>query len=131
MSPDEFRAQAHQVVDWMADYLQNIRDYPVLANVEPGSTVDKLPAHGPETGEPMSAILDDFQKLIVPGITHWTHPRFFAYFSISASGPGILGDMLASVMNVQHMLWKASPSATELEQVTMNWLREWLALPDE
>jgi aromatic-L-amino-acid decarboxylase len=131
MSPEEFRAQAHQVVDWMADYLRDLRDYPVLANVVPGSTVDKLPAHGPEQGEPMAAILDDFQKLIVPGITHWNHPRFFAYFSITASGPGILGDMLASVLNVQHMLWKSSPAATELEQVTLGWLRQWLGLPEE
>jgi aromatic-L-amino-acid/L-tryptophan decarboxylase len=90
-----------------------------------------LPAQGPERGEPMSAILDDFKKLIVPGVTHWNHPRFFAYFSITASGPGILGEMLASVMNVQHMLWKAGPAATELEQTTLNWLRQWLALPEE
>ena len=131
MSPEEFRAAAHQVVDWMADYLRDIREYPVLATPEPGALIDQLPAHGPETGEPISAILDDFQKLIVPGLTHWNHPRFFAYFSITASGPGILGDMLSSVLNVQHMLWKASPAATELEQTTLGWLREWLQLPPE
>ncbi len=131
MSPEEFRAAAHQVVDWMADYLRDVREYPVLANPEPGALIDRLPAHGPETGEPMAAILDDFQKLIVPGLTHWNHPRFFAFFSITASGPGILGEMLSSVLNVQHMLWKASPAATELEQVTLGWLREWLKLPPE
>lgn len=131
MSPEEFRSAAHQVVDWMADYLRDIREYPVLANPEPGALIDQLPARGPEKGEPMAAILDDFQKMIVPGITHWNHPRFFAFFSISASGPGILGEMLASAMNVQHMVWKASPAATELEQVTLGWLREWLKLPDD
>jgi aromatic-L-amino-acid/L-tryptophan decarboxylase len=131
MSPDEFRAAAHQVVDWMADYLRDVREYPVLAHPEPGALIDRLPKHGPETGVPMATILDDFQKLIVPGLTHWNHPRFFAYFSITASGPGILGEMLAATMNVQHMLWKAGPAATELEQVTLGWLREWLKLPPE
>ena len=104
MSPEEFRAAAHQVVDWMADYLRDIRQYPVFPDVEPGALVDRLPAAGPEHGEPMSAILEDFKKLIVPGITHWNHPRFHAYFSTSASGPGILGEMLAATLNVQHML---------------------------
>jgi aromatic-L-amino-acid/L-tryptophan decarboxylase len=131
MSPEEFRASAHEVVDWMADYLRDLREYPVLPDVKPGDLIDQLPSHGPEQGEPMAAILDDFKKLIVPGVTHWNHPRFFGYFSITASGPGILGEMLASVMNVQHMLWKAGPSATELEQVTLGWLRQWLGLPDD
>jgi aromatic-L-amino-acid decarboxylase len=131
MSPEEFRANAHQVVDWMADYMRDLRDYPVMANVEPDALVDQLPQQGPLDGEPMAAILDDFKKLIVPGITHWNHPRFFGYFSITASGPGILGDMLASAMNVQHMLWKSGPAATELEQVTLGWLRQWLSLPEE
>src|SRR3984957_16076427 len=97
MSPDEFRAAGHQVVDWMADYLRDVREYPVLAQPQPGALIDRLPPHGPETGAPMGEILDDFQKLIVPGLTHWNHPRFFGYFSITASGPGILGEMLAAV----------------------------------
>jgi len=131
MSPEEFRASAHQVVDWIADYLRDIRDYPVLPNVQPGSLIDALPPAGPEHGEAMETIFEDFKKLIVPGITHWNHPRFFAYFSISASGPGILGEMLAAALNVNHMLWKSSPSATELEQVTLGWFRQWLGLSDE
>ena len=131
MSPDEFRAAAHQAVDWIADYLRDIRDFPVLPDVQPGDLIDRLPAAGPEQGESMDAILADFRKLIVPGITHWNHPRFFAYFSISASGPGILGEMLAAALNVNHMLWKTSPAATELEQVTLGWLRQWLGLPDD
>ena len=131
MSPEEFRAAGHEVVDWIADYLRDIRDLPVLPDVQPGALVDALPAAGPEKGESMDAILADFRNLIVPGITHWNHPRFFAYFSISASGPGILGEMLAAALNVNHMLWKTSPAATELEQVTLGWLRQWLGLPDD
>ena len=130
MSPDEFRAVAHQAVDWMADYLRDVRDYPVLPNVQPGELIDRLPAAGPEQGVPMETILEDFRKLIVPGITHWNHPRFFAYFSISASGPGILGEMLAAALDVNQMLWKSSPAATELEQVTLGWLRQWMGLPE-
>jgi aromatic-L-amino-acid decarboxylase len=131
MSPEEFRAAAHETVDWIADYLRDIRDLPVLPGVQPGELMDRLPAAGPEQGESMDAILADFRNLIVPGITHWNHPRFFAYFSISASGPGILGEMLAAALNVNHMLWKTSPAATELEQVTLGWLRQWIGLPDD
>jgi aromatic-L-amino-acid decarboxylase len=131
MSPDEFRAAAHQAVDWIADYLRDIRDLPVLPDVQPGDLIDRLPKAGPEQGESMDAIFADFKNLIVPGITHWNHPRFFGYFSISASGPGILGEMLAAALNVNHMLWKTSPAATELEQVTLGWLRQWLGLPDD
>src|ERR1700756_4901601 len=125
MSPEEFRTEAHKVVDWMADYLRDVRQYPVLPQVEPGALIDQLPPRGPEQGEAMDAILADFEKLVLPGITHWNHPRFHSYFSISASGPGILGEMLAATLNVQHMLWKASPAATELEQITLGWLRKW------
>jgi aromatic-L-amino-acid decarboxylase len=131
MSPEQFRAEAHKLVDWMADYLRDIRTYPVLAQVEPGATIDQLPKCGPESGEPMDSILRDFERIILPGITHWNHPRFHSYFSISASGPGILGEMLAATLNVQHMLWKASPAATELEQVTLSWLRQWWGLADD
>ena len=131
MSPEEFRAAAHRTVDWIADYLRDIRDYPVLAAVKPGALIDQLPKSGPEHGESIETILDDFRKLIVPGVTHWNHPRFFGYFSISASGPGILGEMLASALNVNHMLWKTGPSATELEQVSLGWLRQWMGLPEE
>ena len=130
MSPEEFRAAGHEVVDWIADYLRDIRDLPVLPDVQPGAVTDRLPSTGPEHGESMDTILADFRRLIVPGITHWNHPRFFGYFSISASGPGILGEMLAAALNVNHMLWKTSPAATELEQVTLGWLRQWLGLPD-
>ena len=98
------------------------------ARMAPGDLADQLPASAPEHGESMDAILDDFRDLIVPALTHWNHPRFFAYFSISASGPGILAEMLSAALNVNGMLWKSSPAATELEQVTLGWLRQWLGL---
>jgi aromatic-L-amino-acid decarboxylase len=131
MSPEEFRAAAHQTVDWMADYLRDAGQLPVTPDMQPGALIDRLPSSAPEQGETMDAILRDFRDLIVPGITHWNHPRFLAYFAISASGPGILGEMLAATLNVNHMLWKTSPAATELEQVTLGWLRQWLGLPDD
>jgi aromatic-L-amino-acid/L-tryptophan decarboxylase len=131
MSPEEFRRSGHQVVDWIADYLAGVGEYPVLPKVQPGQVAASLPAHAPEHGEPMEQVFEDFRNLIVPGMTHWNHPRFFAYFAISASGPGILGEMLTAALNVNGMLWRTSPAATELEQVTLGWLREWLGLPPE
>lgn len=130
MSPEEFRRAGHQAVDWIADYLRDIRQYPILPKVEPGELTDHLPGSGPEQGEPVERILEDFRNLIVPATTHWNHPRFFSYFSISASGPGILGEMLAAAMNTNGILWKTSPALVELEQVTLGWLRQWLGLPD-
>lgn len=130
MPPDEFREQAHQVVDWIADYLRDIRDYPVTARVNPGDLSAQLPSSGPEQGEPMEKILADFNQQIIPAVTHWNHPRFHGYFSVSASGPGILGEMLMTALNINGMLWKSCPAATELEQVTLDWLRQWIGLPD-
>jgi aromatic-L-amino-acid decarboxylase len=129
MPPNEFRAYGHQVVDWIADYLEDVEHYPVFAHSTPGATRAQLPAAPPETGESFDAILADFERVIVPGITHWNHPGFFAYFAISGSGPGILGELLAAALNVNAMLWRTSPSATELEEVTLEWLRQLLGLP--
>src|ERR1051326_5576684 len=129
MSPEEFRAAAHQAVDWVADYLRDARDYPVLPRIKPGELMDRLPRSGPEQGEPIEAILRDFRELIVPATTHWNHPRFLAYFANSGSGPGILGELLCAALNSNHMLWKTGPAAAELEQVALDWLREWLGLP--
>jgi aromatic-L-amino-acid decarboxylase len=131
VSPEEFRKSGHEVVDWIADYLRDVGTLPVSPDVRPGALIDALPASAPEIGEPMNAILKDFRELIVPGLTHWNHPRFLAYFSISASGPGILGEMLAAGLNVNQLLWKTAPAATELEQVTLGWLRQWIGLPEE
>src|SRR5438270_1800513 len=131
MSPEEFRRYGHEAVDWIAGFLEHIRDYPVLPAVAPGELADSLPAAGPERGERMEALLRDFRERIVPATTIWNHPRFFAYFSISSSGPGILGELLTAALDVNGMLWKSSPAATELEQVALGWLRQWLGLPDD
>ena len=130
MPADEFRRHGHKVVDWIADYLANPSRYPVLSQVEPGYLKQALPKTAPDTGEPFEAMLADLDRLIVPGVTHWNHPGFFAYFAISGSAPGILGEMISAALNVNAMLWRTSPSATELEEVTLDWLRRLIGLPD-
>jgi aromatic-L-amino-acid decarboxylase len=130
MDVDAFRQYGHQVVDWMADYLSGIDKYPVLAQTTPGDIRRALPVHPPTKPESMEAILSDFEQVIIPGITHWNAPGFLAYFGITASGPGILGEMLSSALNVNAMLWRTSPAATELEQLTLDWLRQLLGLPE-
>src|SRR4051794_20991627 len=129
MQADEFRRAGHEVVDWIADYLGGIRDYPVVSRVQPGELKALLPESAPQNGESIDDILSDFRTLVIPAVTHWNHPRFHAFFSVSASAPGILGEMLAAALNVNAMLWKSCPAATELEQVTLEWLRDWLGLP--
>ncbi len=129
MSREEFRRFGHDVVDWIADYLENVRDYPVVPNVHPGELAARLPAAGPEHGESMEVILRDFRELIVPACTHWNHPRFHGYFSITGSPEGILAEALTAALNMNGMLWKTSPAATELEQVVLGWLRDWIGLP--
>ena len=120
----------HLVVDWLADYQSHPERYSVLSRVAPGEVMDALPANAPEQGEAMETILRDFEEIIVPGLTHWNHPGFMAYFANTASGPGVLGEMLAAGLNSNGILWKTSPALTELEQVTLNWLRQWLCLPE-
>ncbi|HJQ67989.1 MAG TPA: pyridoxal-dependent decarboxylase [Blastocatellia bacterium] len=131
MSAEEFRRYGHRVVDWIADYLDNPQQYPVLSKAQPGEIKEALPEAAPATGESMEDILADFDRVVVPGVTHWNHPCFFAYFSISGSGPGILGELFSAAFNVNAMLWRTSPSATELEEVTLNWLRQMLGLPED
>src|SRR5713101_4433463 len=128
MEPEAFRAYAHEVVDWIADYLTNVESYPVLAHTAPGDIRRALPAQAPAQPESMGSILEDFERVIMPGITHWNVPGFMAYFANTASGPGILGEMLTGALNVNAMLWRTSPAATELEQVTLDWLRQMLGL---
>ena len=130
MDPETFRREGHRIVDWLAEYFANPQDYPVLSRVLPGQIAASLPAAAPEHGEEFPAIFNDFERLIVPGLTHWNHPGFFAYFSISASGPGVLAEMLSAGLNVQAMLWRTSPSATELETVALGWLRQLMGLPE-
>lgn len=130
MPAEEFRQYGHQVVDWIADYLAHNQRYPVLAQVEPGYLKEALPEHPPVQGESFEQMLADVDRLIVPGMTHWNHPGFFAYFAISGSAPGILGEMFAAAFNVNAMLWRSSPAATELEEVTIEWVRQMMGLPD-
>jgi aromatic-L-amino-acid/L-tryptophan decarboxylase len=130
MPPGDFRRHGHDVIDWIAHYLDSIRDFPVLPNIEPAALMRSLPHSGPEDGEPMERILTEFRELIVPATTHWNHPRFHAYFSVSASSPGILGETLTAALNTNGMVWKSSPASTELELVVLGWVREWIGLPE-
>ncbi len=131
MPPEEFRAAGHKLIDWVADYLENAERYPLLAQTAPGDVRRQLPSAAPDKPEPLDAMFSDFEKIILPGVTHWNHPAFFAYFSITGSGPGILGELLSAALNVNGMLWKTCPSASELEEVVMSWLRQLLGLPEE
>ena len=128
--PEDFRRLAHEVADWMADYLTDVGDLSVLPCLQPGDVREQLPDSPPDEGEPLDAALTDFREIIVPGITHWNHPAFHAYFSITGSGPGILGEMLTAALNVNAMVWRSSPAATELEELTMDWLRQLVGLPE-
>lgn len=118
------------LVDWIADYLEHPERYPVLSRVKPGEILGALPTAAPEDPEPFEAIMADFERIVVPGLTHWNHPAFFGYFAITASPPGILADFLSAALNQQAMLWRTSPAATELEEATLGWLRRLLGLPD-
>src|SRR5262245_61669168 len=131
MPAEEFRAFGHQLIDWIADFLAGIGDLPAFPNVQPGDISAKLPITPPVKGEAMEEILADVDRVIMPGMAHWNHPRFFAYFTSSGSAPGILGELLSAAFNVNSMLWQSCPAATELEQVTLDWLRRMIALPPE
>jgi len=131
MGAEEFRRFGREVVDWVADYLARPERFPVLAQVEPGGLRSRLPPAPPERGEPMSQILEDFERLVVPAVTHWNHPSFFAYFATSASAPGVLGELLAAALDNKSMLWRTSPASTELEEVALDWLRQLMGLPAE
>lgn len=129
MDPEAFRRYGKEVVDRIADFLADPERWPVLPPIEPGAVRATLPAAPPAEPEPMEAILDDFDRLILPATTQWNHPGFLAYFGITGSGPGILGEMLAAALNVNAMLWRTGPAATELEEVATGWLRQLVALP--
>ncbi len=131
MDSEEFRKYGREVVDWIADYLKNTEKYPVFPNIKPGDIKKRLPGSPPLSSEKMDKILEDFNHIILPGMTHWNHPNFHAYFSITGSAPGILGEMLSAALNVNGMLWRTSPSATELEEVVLDWLRQMIGLPSD
>jgi aromatic-L-amino-acid/L-tryptophan decarboxylase len=128
-TPAELRAALDEACRWVADYLDSVGDRPVLAQVEPGEIAARLPLAAPAGGEPLSQIMADIDALIMPGITHWNHPAFFAYFGITGSGPGIVGELISAALNVNAMLWRTSPAATELEQRTLSWVLDMLGLP--
>jgi len=129
MDPSEFRRHGHALVEWIADYLAGSDRYPVLPRVVPGDVRRALPGAAPERGEPFDAIFADFERVLVPALTHWNHPGFFGYFAITASAPGVLAEFLSAALNQQAMLWRTSPAATELEEVALGWLRQLLGLP--
>lgn len=129
MSPEEFRKQGHAVVDWIADYYSRIESFPVLSQVKPGEIRASLPASAPEHGEKFSELLKDVNEKILPGVTHWQSPNFYAFFPSNASGPAILGDLISSGLDVQGMLWATSPACTELETLVLDWLVPALGLP--
>jgi aromatic-L-amino-acid decarboxylase len=118
--PERFRREGRVVIDWIADYWASLPTHRVLADVEPGEIAGRLPAAAPECPEPLAAVLGDLERIIVPGLTHWQHPGFFAYFPANASGPSILGELLSAGLGIQGMLWTTSPAATELEGVVVS-----------
>ena len=127
---EQFRHDGEAAMAWVADYLEGVRELPVAARVTPGEVRTSLPAGPPEQGEPFDAILADFREKILPGITHWNHPRFFGYFANTGSEPGILAELLVATLNVNGMLWSTSPAATEVEELAMDWLGQLVGLPE-
>lgn len=129
MDAETFRVHGHRLIDWVANFLEHIEEYPVLARVKPGDIKASLPEAAPEHPETFDQIFQDFERVLLPGVTHWNHPGFLAYFAISSSGPGILAELLTAALNSQAMLWRTGPSATELEEVALSWLRDLMGLP--
>jgi len=127
---DKFREHAHEIVDWMADYMENVESYPVKSQVRPKEIFNQLPENPPEESESMDQIFNDFKKTILPGMTHWQSPKFFAYFPANSSYPSVLAEMLTSTLAAQCMVWETSPAAAELEEMMMNWLKKMTGLPD-
>lgn len=130
ISPEEFRRHGHEVVEWIADYLAGVENLPVMPDIAPGHLRDALPPAAPHGEESLETVLADFRDLVVPATTHWNHPSFHAYFANTASGPGILGEMLAAALNANAMVWRSSPAGTELEEVVTDWIRGMLGLPE-
>lgn len=131
MDLHEFRRYAHEIVDWMADYLENIEKYPVMAQVRPKEIMNQLPPDPPQKSESFEQILADFEKVILPGVTHWQHPSFFAYFPANSSPPSVLAEMLTATLGAQCMIWQTSPAATELEERVLSWLGKMIGLPPD
>ena len=131
MTIDEFKNNGYKVIDWIAEYYQNVDSLPVLSQARPGDIRGQLPDHPPEDGETFEAVLADMNEKILPGVTHWQSPNFFAFFPCNSTGPAILGDMLSTGLGVQGMLWATSPACTELETHVLDWLVDMLNLPEK
>jgi aromatic-L-amino-acid decarboxylase len=129
--PDVFRKHLHKMADWIADYREHIAERPIAPNAKPGAVLAQLEGVPPETGASLDEIFADIERVIVPGVAHWAHPQFMSYFGCTTTSPGILAEMITAAMNVNAMTWRTSPAATELESLVLNWLRQWLRLPDD
>ena len=129
MTPDEFRKHAHDLVEWMAGYMENVEKFPVKSLVKPGEIFDKIPDKPPLVADSFDSLMSDFDKIILPGITHWQNPNFFAYFPANTSPASILAEMVIATLGAQCMIWETSPAAAELEEKMMIWLRELISLP--
>ncbi len=131
MSPEEFRKYGSQMVNWIADYFENLESKSVLPGIKPGDIKKQLPQNPPQTAESMDDIIYDIDRIIMPGMTHWNHPDFMAYFNSTSSSPGVLAELLSAAFNVNGMLWRTSPSSAELERVMLNWLKKMIGIPEE
>src|SRR5216117_3233277 len=129
--PEEFRKQLHELADWIADFRQGLGSLPVAPNDKPGAILAAFPAKPPEEGEPFEKILGDVDRVIVPGMVHWSHPMFLGYFGWTTTAPGILGEIATAPLNVNAMMWRTSPAATELETLVVDWVRQWMGLPEQ
>src|SRR5437763_14820942 len=129
--PEEFRKQLHELADWIADFRQNIESLRVAPDDKPGAIRAQLPTQPPEQGDSFDKILSDVDRLIVPGMVHWSHPMFLGYFGWTTTAPGILGEIISAPLNVNAMTWRTSPAATELETLVIDWIRQWVDLPKE
>src|SRR6187402_2579666 len=129
MTPDEFRRHGHALIDWIADYVENVETHPVASRVAPGDVRAQLPEHPPTAREPFEDVMADLDRVVVPGLTHWQHPSFFAYFPGNSSYAAILGELASAGLGVQGMSWVTSPACTEIETLMLDWMRELLDLP--
>jgi aromatic-L-amino-acid decarboxylase len=130
MTPDEFRKHAHELVEWMASYMENVESYPVKSKVAPGTIFNKLPELPPVDPQSFNSFMKDVEEIIMPGITHWQSPHFFAYFPANTSPPSILAEMIIATLGAQCMNWETSPAAAELEEKMMEWLKKMIGLPE-
>src|SRR5437870_4655843 len=131
-TPSEvFRKQLHELADWIADYREKIEERPISLNLKPGEVLSRLDRDPPETGTPFEKIFDEIDRVIVPGVVHWDHPQFMSYFGCTTTNPGILAEMITGALNVNTMTWRTAPAGVELETLVLDWLRQWLTLPNE